>query len=57
MRVWLHRKLLEPRPPRNEERELRMERALRLARLALVREEHAAHDMVAVIDSALLKPK
>lgn len=35
------------------ERERRMERALRLVRMALTQEQHGVHDMVAVIDNAL----
>jgi len=50
-----------PPTPQASDEELRryiakLERALRLARMALSREEASAHDIVAVIDNALVKP-
>jgi hypothetical protein len=57
--VWINRQAeggVRPPAPRAQpsERELHLERALRLVRMALTREEHGVHNAVAVIDNALL---
>lgn len=44
-----------PPPAKVSDRERRLERALRLARGELVREQDAEHQLVHIIDSALRK--
>ncbi len=43
----------KPEPKLPSERERQLERALRLVRMALTREEHGVHDLLAVVDNAL----
>ena len=48
-----HEKPDRPPPPKPSERELRMERALRLVRKVLTTDAHMVADAVTVIDNAL----